>query len=46
MRGEDLHQDHLYSYVSPEQRVPANHRVGAGRTGKVRSCEFPPSRAR
>ena len=25
MRGEDLHQDHLYSYVSPEQRVPANH---------------------
>ena len=25
MRGEDLHQDHLYSYVSPEQRVPADH---------------------
>jgi transposase len=25
MRGEDVHQDHLYSYVSPEQRVPANH---------------------
>lgn len=25
MRGEDFHQDHLYSYVSPEQRVPANH---------------------
>jgi len=25
MRGEDIHQDHLYSYVSPEQRVPADH---------------------
>jgi transposase len=25
MRGEDIHQNHLYSYVSPEQRVPADH---------------------
>ena len=25
MRGEDIHQDHLYSYLSPEQRVPADH---------------------
>jgi len=25
MRGEDIHQEHLYSYVSPEQRVPADH---------------------
>jgi transposase len=25
MRGEDIHQDHLYSYVSPEERVPADH---------------------
>ena len=25
MRGEDIHQDDLYSYVSPEQRVPADH---------------------
>jgi len=25
MRGEDIHQDHLYSYVSPEQRVPPDH---------------------
>ena len=25
MRGEDMQQDHLYSYVSPEQRVPADH---------------------
>ena len=25
MRGEDIHQDHLYIYVSPEQRVPADH---------------------
>jgi transposase len=25
MRGGDIHQDHLYSYVSPEQRVPADH---------------------
>jgi transposase len=25
MRGEDIHQDHLYSYVSPQQRVPADH---------------------
>jgi transposase len=29
MRGEDTHQDHLYSYVSPEQRVPANHPLRA-----------------
>src|ERR1017187_653904 len=29
MRGEDLHQDHLYSYVSPEQRVPADHPLRA-----------------
>jgi transposase len=25
MRGNDIHQKHLYSYVSPEQRVPADH---------------------
>ena len=25
MRGEDIHQDDLYSYVSPEQRVPTDH---------------------
>jgi transposase len=25
VRGEDIHQDHLYSYLSPEQRVPADH---------------------
>ena len=25
MRGEDIHQDDLYSYVSPEQRVAADH---------------------
>jgi transposase len=25
MRGEDIQQNHLYSYVSPEQRVPADH---------------------
>src|SRR5271157_736134 len=25
MRGEDIHQDHLYSEVSPEPRVPADH---------------------
>lgn len=29
MRGGDLHQDHLYSYVSPEQRVPADHPLRA-----------------
>jgi transposase len=29
MRGEDIHQDHLYSYVSPEQRVPADHPLRA-----------------
>src|SRR6516164_5316045 len=29
MRGEDLHQDRLYSYVSPEQRVPADHPLRA-----------------
>src|SRR5215470_20421468 len=25
MRGGDIHQDQLYSYVLPEQRVPADH---------------------
>jgi transposase len=25
MRGADEHADHLFSYVLPEQRVPANH---------------------
>ena len=25
MRGDDIHQDDLYSYVSPEQRVPSDH---------------------
>ena len=25
MRGDDIHQDDLYSYVSPEQRVPPDH---------------------
>ena len=29
MRGEDIHQDHLYSYVSPEQRVPSGHPLRA-----------------
>ena len=29
MRGEEIHQDHLYSYVSPEQRVPADHPLRA-----------------
>jgi transposase len=29
MRGEDLHQDHLYIYGSPEQRVPADHPLRA-----------------
>jgi transposase len=29
MRGEDTHQDHLYSYLSPEQRVPADHPLRA-----------------
>lgn len=25
MRGDDVHQDKMFSYVSPEQRVPAAH---------------------
>lgn len=25
MRGDDQHTDHLFSYLSPEQRVPADH---------------------
>lgn len=25
MRGHDVHQDGMFSYLSPEQRVPANH---------------------
>ena len=29
MRGDDLQQDQLYSYVSPEQRVPSDHPLRA-----------------
>jgi len=29
MRGDDFHQDGLYSYVSPEQRVPSHHPLRA-----------------
>jgi transposase len=29
MRGEDIHQDHLYRYLSPEQRVPGDHPLRA-----------------
>ena len=25
MRGHDLHQDAMFSYLSPEQRVPKDH---------------------
>src|SRR5215470_18112938 len=25
MRGDDLHQDGIFSYISPEQRVPKDH---------------------
>jgi transposase len=25
MRGKDVHQNHLFSYVSPEKRVPPDH---------------------
>ena len=25
MRGDDLHQDEMFSYISPEQRVPKDH---------------------
>src|SRR4030042_1721348 len=25
MRGDDDHQDHMFSYISPEQRVPQGH---------------------
>ena len=28
MRGEDRQQAHLFSYVSPERRVPADHPLG------------------
>ena len=31
MRGEDLQQQAMYSYLSPEQRVPANHPLRAVR---------------
>ena len=27
MRGQDLHQDARFSYLSPEQRVPKDHRL-------------------
>lgn len=25
MRGEDIHQNHLFSYISSEERIPADH---------------------
>jgi hypothetical protein len=32
MRGDDEQSGHLFSYLSPEQRVPANHPLRAIRT--------------
>jgi transposase len=32
MRGDDDRSSHLFSYVSPEQRVPAHHPLRAIRT--------------
>ena len=32
MRGDDDRATHLFSYVSPEQRVPADHPLRAIRT--------------
>ena len=29
MRGDDCQQDSMFSYVSPEQRVPADHPLRA-----------------
>lgn len=29
MRGDDLHQDGMFSYISPEQRVPKDHPLRA-----------------
>jgi len=29
MRGEDRQQSHLFSYLSPERRVPADHPLRA-----------------
>lgn len=29
MRGDDLHQDTMFSYVSPERRVPQDHPLRA-----------------
>ena len=32
MRGDDEHSGHLFTYLSPEQRVPADHPLRAIRT--------------
>jgi hypothetical protein len=32
MRGDDEQSGHLFSYLSPEQRVPADHALRAIRT--------------
>jgi hypothetical protein len=32
MRGDDRHPDAMFSYVAPEQRVPADHPLWAIRT--------------
>ena len=45
MRGKDVHQNHLFSYVSAEERVPPDHplrriKTMADRALKELSREF------
>jgi hypothetical protein len=35
MRGDDEQSGHLFSYLSPEQRAPADHATVCSRTGPV-----------
>jgi len=52
MRGDDIHQDGMFSYLSPEARVPQDHplrpcgRWWAGPCGSSPGRAAPPSRRR
>ena len=37
MRGQDEQTSHMFSYVSPEQRVPADHPVWCEKAAEARS---------
>ena len=44
MRGHDEQTTHMFSYLSPEQRVPANHPLRAVRALTDEAADVTPSR--